>query len=112
MENRKQFVSFDICNSDVRYISCGVPQGSILSSKLSIPYISEKCNISNLMKFILFADDTYIFHANSNISSLNEAIICVLEDLCILFTVNKLTVSIRLKPILCYLEAYTQQRIQ
>ena len=80
LENRKHFVSFD--NSDMRNISYGVPQGSILGHKIFILYINDICNISILVKFILFADDTNIFHVNSNISRLNETICCVLEKLC------------------------------
>ena len=66
LENRKQFVSFDKCNSDIRNISCGVPQGSILGPKLFILYINELHNIYNLVRFTLFADDTNSVHANSN----------------------------------------------
>jgi len=60
-------------------------------------------------KFIFFADDTNIFHTNSNISSLNETIYCVLENVCVWFTVNKLTMIITLNPLICYLEAYAHK---
>ena len=50
LENRKQFVSFDKCNSDMRNISCGVPLGSIVGPKLFILYINDMCNILNLVK--------------------------------------------------------------
>ena len=55
----------------MRNISCGVPQGSILGPKLFKKYINDMCNISNLVKFILFADNTNIYQANSYISRLN-----------------------------------------
>ena len=58
LENRKQFVSIDKCQSAVRNIPCGVPQSSILGLKLFILYVSDMCNISKLVKYILFADDT------------------------------------------------------
>ena len=74
LENRKQFVSFDKCNSDMRNISCSVPQRSILGPKLCILYINDMCNIYNLAEFIFFADDSNIVHANNNISRLNETI--------------------------------------
>ena len=82
LENRKQFVYFDKCNSGMRNISCGVPQSSILGPNLFIIYIYillMMSNTSNLINVIVFADDTNIFHANSNISGLNGTVCCVLE---------------------------------
>ena len=46
-------MSIAVCN-----ISCGVPQGSILGPRLFILYVNDMCNISKLIKYILFADDT------------------------------------------------------
>ena len=83
LENRKQFLSFDKCNTNVRYISCGVPQDSIMVPKLFILYINDMCNISNLIKVIFFADDTNISHANNVISRLNETTCCVLYNMCV-----------------------------
>ena len=57
LENRKQFVSIDKCQSALSNISCGVPQGSILSPNLFILYVNDMCNISKLVKYILFVDD-------------------------------------------------------
>ena len=54
LANRKPFVSIDTCKSDVRSISCGVPQCSILGPKLFIMYVNDMCNISKLVKYILF----------------------------------------------------------
>ena len=79
LENRQQCKSIDKCKSDVRNISCGVTQGSILCPTLFILYVNDMCNISKLVKCILFADDTNIFYANSNINRLNEIVYNVLD---------------------------------
>ena len=56
--NRKQFMSIDTCKSDVPNVLCGMPQCSIFGPKLFIMYASDMCNISKLVKYIVFADDT------------------------------------------------------
>ena len=66
LSNRKQFVKIDGCSSELLSVICGVLQGSILGPTLFILYINDICNVSNLVKFILFADDTNVFCAGDN----------------------------------------------
>ena len=58
LSNRKQYVFLDGLSSGVNDITCGVPQGSILGPLLFIPYINDIKNCTNLLNYILFADDT------------------------------------------------------
>ena len=60
LNNRKQFVQFNNVNSSENIIKCGIPQGSILGPLLFILYINDISNASNLLRFILFADDTNV----------------------------------------------------
>ena len=64
---RKQFVNIGECSSDLIQISCGVPRGSVLGPIL---YINDICNVSNLLKFILFSDDTNILYSDSNVHNI------------------------------------------
>ena len=70
LSNRSQFVSIDNHNSSFKSIRCGVPQGSILGPLLFLIYINDICNSSQLLQFILFADDTSVFISNNNIITL------------------------------------------
>jgi hypothetical protein len=58
LENRKQYVDIDGTKSEIRSITTGVPQGSILGPLLFIIYINDIANASKLFNFIIYADDT------------------------------------------------------
>ena len=94
LSNRSQFVCYNEFHSDLLNISCGVPQGSILGPKLFILYINDLCNISRIVKYILFADDTNLFCADKNINQLVTTVSTILDKLCIWFAVNKLSLKV------------------
>ena len=51
-------------------IKCGIPQGSILGSLLFIVYINDLYRASNILKPIMFADDTSLFCSGKHIKTL------------------------------------------
>ena len=93
LQNRLQYVSIEDNNSDLLNVICGVPQGSILGPKLFILYINDLCNISTLLKFILFADDTNLFCSGKDPTQLSKIINTELRKLHIWFSVNRLSVN-------------------
>ena len=90
LENRKQFVRFNNCYSETLNISCGVPQGSILGPKLFIKYINDICKVSQVFKYILFADDTNLLCCDRDLNELVRVINGELEQLQTWFFVNRL----------------------
>ena len=78
LSNRTQFVSIEDRISNTKGIRYGVPQGSVLGPLLFILYINDLPNISDKVRFILYADD-----ANIVITADSEAeIISIFEVFC------------------------------
>ena len=95
LSNRKQFVCINGINSDYQKVMCGVPHGSILGPKLFILYINDICNISNILNFIIFADDTNIFCTGDKIEAVAATVSIELNKLHNWFALNKLSLNIK-----------------
>ena len=63
-------MEFNGVSSESCEIKCGVPQGSILGTLLFLLYINDLCNVSKVVDFILFADDTNIFFSHKDFNLL------------------------------------------
>ena len=68
--NIYQYVTINGTNSDYMNALSGVRQGSMLGPILFILYINDMCNVSTLLKAILFADDTILFYPGKDIDGL------------------------------------------
>ena len=55
-------------------ITVGVPQGSILALLLFMLYLNYVVNTSNLVKFIIFANDTNLFFKHKDLGTLINTI--------------------------------------
>ena len=71
---RQQYVEYNGESSELRNISCGVPQGSVLGPLLFLIYINDLPYLSNDLKFFLFADDTNIYCEADNICDLERIV--------------------------------------
>ena len=94
LSNRSQFVTLNNTNSDTKHITCGVPQGSVLGPLLFLIYINDLPNISNKMKFFLFADDTNIFFEASDLNVIQYTVNNELKKLSFWLNANRLALNI------------------
>ena len=95
LTGRKQYVFCNGESSDLRELSCGVPQGSVLGPLLFLIYINDLPNVSDKLSFFLFADDTNIYFESDDLLCLERTINNELKQLNLWLNVNRLALNIR-----------------
>uniref|UniRef100_A0A8C6VZ07 Reverse transcriptase domain-containing protein n=1 Tax=Nothobranchius furzeri TaxID=105023 RepID=A0A8C6VZ07_NOTFU len=93
LERRFQYVSINNMKSKLRQVTCGVPQGSVLGPKLFLLYINDICTASDILKYVMFADDTNLFCSGDNIKELLKTVEIELMKLNRWFVFNKLSLN-------------------
>ena len=102
LSNRQQFVLLDNIESNLLDVLCGVPQGSILGPKLFILYINDIIQVSNVLKLIIFADDTNAFCSGENLLDLANTVSVELNKLKLWFDINKLSLNVTKTNYMCF----------
>ena len=70
LTSRKQYVEINGAKSDSKFVSHGVPQGSVLGPLLFLLYVND-LHAAILYSIVnLFADDTMLFLSNNSLKSL------------------------------------------
>ena len=81
LRDRTQCVRLLSVSSFFRTVNIGFPQGSILGPLLFLYYINDLPNVSKLLCSVLFADDTTLYAAGSDvlspINNFNDELFCV-----------------------------------
>ena len=94
LKNRTQYVELNNQKSQKLQIKYGVPQGSVLGPLLFILYVNDICEVSKLMKTIIFADDTNLICCGENLDQLLDTVEHELKILKQWFDSNKLTLNL------------------
>ena len=94
LSNRKQYVFVNGESSQLRNITYGVPQGSVLGPLLFLIYINDLPNISKVLNFYLFADDTNIYFEAETPEKLESVLNNELKELYTWLIVNRLSLNI------------------
>ena len=95
LSNRRQYVFLNNHMSNMQNINCGVPQGSLLGPLLFIIYINDFCKSSDILSFILFADDSNLFYSHKNPNTLVNIVNSELIKVTQWIRANKLSLNIQ-----------------
>ena len=95
LSNRKQFVHINNTNSDIKPISHGVPQGSILGPLLFLVFINDIAKSSNFFKYILYADDSTLSTCinDNNIRKFAKTVNLELRKVHLWLSANNITIN-------------------
>ena len=110
LNNREQFVNLNGQRSSFSKVECGVPQGSILGPLLFLIYINDLSNISKVLDFILFADDTNIFFSHKD-NILSETLNSELSTLTQWCNASKLSINFKKSNYMIFLPRQKRQRL-
>ena len=91
---RTQYVHYLNADSNIKYISCGVPQGSILGPLLFLLYIHDIVNVSTDLFYTIYADDTNVFLTGNNLLSLYQTMNNELGKIVTWLNSNRLSLNI------------------
>lgn len=94
LSGRVQFTTLNNASSPYKAITCGVPQGSVLSPILFLIYINDIIRTSTKLNFLLFADDTTIFINGYNFEEITRTLNLELINATNWIESNKLTLNI------------------
>ena len=92
LSNRIQQTIITNCKSDPEFITCGVPQGSILAPQFFNIYINNIADVSNF-KIKLFADDACLSYSSFEYNNLETEINNELKKINQWRKINKLSVN-------------------
>ena len=95
LNNRQQYVKNNEVISSQKLITCGVPQGAILSPTLFNIFINDITKLPLKGKIIIYADDICMMYEDSNANIIVKYMESDLKLLYEWFALNKLSLNIK-----------------
>ena len=92
---RQQYVEFNANRSESCQIKCGVLQGSIVCPLLVVLYLNDLCNVSKVVGFVIFANDSNKFFSHKDFSLLCEILNSEMLNLTQWRRANKLSIAFK-----------------
>ena len=102
LKDRKQYVDLDGVTSSPTGMSVGVPQGSILGPLLFLLYVNDLPAALNILRPIMFADDTNLVIKGNNLNHLKTTVQLELNELVDYFRANRLKLNIEKTKLICF----------
>ena len=95
--DRKQYVVYNNCNSNLVDVTTGVPQGSILGPLLFSIFINDLIHVTKKLQFIMYADDMTIYFNLEDFDpvTIERDINSELENINVWLKLNKLSLNVK-----------------
>ena len=94
LTDRFQYVDYNNNSSEMKQITCGVQQGSILGPLSFLIYINDIASVSRVLFSVLFADDSTLFCRSKSLHELSTVINNELNDIIKWLNANRLSLNI------------------
>ena len=95
LTNRKQCTQVNGCYSKSNFITCGVPQGSILGPLLFLIYVNDIVHESRHTAIYLYADDTVLLSKSKSIANARTDMQNDLNSIMLWCERNKLSLNVK-----------------
>ncbi|MCU7800728.1 MAG: hypothetical protein KZQ70_11410 [gamma proteobacterium symbiont of Lucinoma myriamae] len=112
LTQRQQLVSLSNVQSDLRYVTCGVPQGSILGPLLFLLFINDLPLYTKSVYTDLYADDTTLYDIQGSLTDVERNLQEALKNLHIWCKCNGMVINTDKTKLMIVTTSQKRQRME